>query len=1522
MKRKRVILFSGLFLLIAIIISAILIYLYVDRIIDEAKNYLAMNLSDYIKREVSIDKISWKLWGDIVIYNPSIARYQKLSDGYSIKADSLSLHLDFSQLLQKRIVVQSISIKKPQLWIEIDKNGKTNLDSFLELLDREGRFKWEMKDIFIKDGASYLVDARYGTEAGVKELSGNISVRTFSKENRDLTSNLKVTELSLKYNDKKYEFKNIISTLNLIRNNLSIKKLSFLMGESSFSTSGKISDIRNPIADLEFTSDVSVRDVVRIIPKDYELARYLDVSNRCRFKGRIVGELKNPRIDTAYELVRFKFKNHRIDNLQGKLSFEMKKGITSDFKLGAYNGILKGKFELSQDREKKWQYLAQIRIENIDLTRLNRDIHPDVFLTSGIVNGDITLSGKDREIDNLSGDGKIKITELKFNTESTVFAKQDILKKVTFLYPIDTESSFNVKGKNIYIDDMHIAQGLSKLKISGEANYDGQFKLEMDFRNPDIRHTASKLGYDWIKGGYHFKGKLWGSKEEISLAGRVEGDKGEIKGIGFESFHGDIKWARRNLFFEQVVVKKDTSELTIAGSAAYDNNIKVFKNIILDIKTSGFALSSTKDIFSPPLALTGVFQGNVRITISNGDIRASGDAGVFKGSIEGENFDSARFKFIFSDRKFKFENLSIARNNSIIKGNTEVGINGDYNIHEMTGRIYLEDAGRFRELLGGISGVINLNIKGKGSLKNPYVEGAADIKNLVYNNRKIPAIVSFFSIKDKNLGLQGNIQKFSSNFKGTIALEEPFIISMAIKTDSIDIAALLKELKIDFNSTSKLGDFQIGRTTADAEIDGNLKNVKKLHIRGNIRDITIGWNNFNFKNDGLIVLEYKEGLLKTDRIKLAGRDISIECRGSIILGNKWDIEMNTVMPINLVERFYPSLKKSNGILHADMKIAGKWERPDIDGKIDIRNVTLISDLFPEKASIDKIGIIVNKDRALIEKFKAKIADNIFGVSGNVRMINYLPDDLLLDIDMDNITLRLSDVVKVASGMGINPEKINSFVEAKPFLKELNLRISGDAKVRGKWGDPERFQVTGSFKELDLKNGKIHLWNKGKAAVAFINNKIRFDSFNLQGEKAQISLAGDIGLNKELDLNIISLIDINFLERYPNVFREASGIVRLKTSIRGSMDSPVLTGNASLNDANFLFRFLADPVKIINSEFIFDGDKLKIMAFRGSLGDGELKLSGYLGVGKGFLPKDFNLDLICRDARFRLPQLATGAIDVNLKYTGTAEASALAGVVELKKLRYTRNVEQTGNLIKSVKRTQDKKGYISDVLKAMKYDVTIKVPGNLMIKNNLADVEIKADMRIRGSGTSPVLMGRAEILRGDIIFRQRSFEIINGTADFIDPYKINPELNIAGETKIKDVKVFLSLTGKLDKLSVELNSDPPLSREQINTLIAGSAAVFLGSKTYSRVMDETGKITRLDVFQIEPAATQEGKVSPVISAGKRVNERLEVTYSRSISTTPTQRINVEYQLTDYIFLVGSQDEGGSYNFDIKFNFSFR
>jgi len=145
---------------------------------------------------------------------------------------------------------------------------------------------------------------------------------------------------------------------------------------------------------------------------------------------------------------------------------------------------------------------------------------------------------------------------------------------------------------------------------------------------------------------------------------------------------------------------------------------------------------------------------------------------------------------------------------------------------------------------------------------------------------------------------------------------------------------------------------------------------------------------------------------------------------------------------------------------------------------------------------------------------------------------------------------------------------------------------------------------------------------------------------------------------------------------------------------------------------------------------------------------------------------------------------------------------------------------------------------------------------------------------------------------------------------------------------------------MDKFTLSLYSDPPLSEMEILTLLtigqtgkeskgfesgiaASEAAEILTGGIQDVVQENIKSITGFERFMIEPHTTSTGAVAPKVIIGKRLLEdKLVVTYSTSVGTTEESFIRLEYLLDKNISLVGSKDEIGSVGGDIKFRFEFK
>ena len=247
----------------------------------------------------------------------------------------------------------------------------------------------------------------------------------------------------------------------------------------------------------------------------------------------------------------------------------------------------------------------------------------------------------------------------------------------------------------------------------------------------------------------------------------------------------------------------------------------------------------------------------------------------------------------------------------------------------------------------------------------------------------------------------------------------------------------------------------------------------------------------------------------------------------------------------------------------------------------------------------------------------------------------------------------------------------------------------------------------------------------------------------------------------------------------------------------------------------------------------------------------------------------------------------------------------------------------------------------EFLKDTEFNVYISGEDNILIDNNIAKTPVRIALTLTGTIARFGLIGRIEADEGRIYFRNNEFKILEGSnVDFITPNRINPFFHLLAETYIGNYYVKLNLDGTIDKFTLSLFSDPPLSEMEILTLltigqsgketrglesgIATSEAASALTGGIQDVLQENIKsITGIERFSIEPHTTTTGSVSPRVTIGKRLlQDKLFVTYSTSVGTNEESIIKLEYIIDKNISLVGSKDELGSVGGDVKFRFEFK
>ena len=120
-----------------------------------------------------------------------------------------------------------------------------------------------------------------------------------------------------------------------------------------------------------------------------------------------------------------------------------------------------------------------------------------------------------------------------------------------------------------------------------------------------------------------------------------------------------------------------------------------------------------------------------------------------------------------------------------------------------------------------------------------------------------------------------------------------------------------------------------------------------------------------------------------------------------------------------------------------------------------------------------------------------------------------------------------------------------------------------------------------------------------------------------------------------------------------------------------------------------------------------------------------------------------------------------------------------------------------------------------------------MPSTLRIENNLARLVASADLQLRGTYDRPLLFGRAEVDRGEVMFEGRRYLVTRGAIDFTNPTRIEPFFDVEAESRVRvpgqTYRVIVSAAGTTDRLQPQLSSDPPLPAADVLALLFSDVA---------------------------------------------------------------------------------------------------
>jgi outer membrane protein insertion porin family len=339
-----------------------------------------------------------------------------------------------------------------------------------------------------------------------------------------------------------------------------------------------------------------------------------------------------------------------------------------------------------------------------------------------------------------------------------------------------------------------------------------------------------------------------------------------------------------------------------------------------------------------------------------------------------------------------------------------------------------------------------------------------------------------------------------------------------------------------------------------------------------------------------------------------------------------------------------------------------------------------------------------------------------------------------------------------------------------------------------------------------------------------------------------------------------------------------------------------------------------------------GSEARLERFQGLLGGGEVRGSGAARFdGSGLASYDLKLN--ASRVRIQWPEWFEGVYDADLSLTGDSQSATLGGKVNVLRGLYLEQFDLAGVL--GIGSREYTTGSPQELALLLGFDLDIVADGDVWVRNDLAQLELRCNLHLGGTVQRPELTGRFSIIGGGKFeFRNTKYRILAGHVDFAELERLAPYLFLNAQTSVGTYEILLRIEGTLERFDYHLSSNPHLSQQDIIALLAtGRTLQELGARTTDSGADFTGdlaanyfagaltgpfekqleKLLGLERVQINPALTDgSADATTRVTVGKEVSDDVIVIVSNEFGANPRQLYQVEWQATRKHFVTIQTD----------------
>jgi translocation and assembly module TamB len=487
-----------------------------------------------------------------------------------------------------------------------------------------------------------------------------------------------------------------------------------------------------------------------------------------------------------------------------------------------------------------------------------------------------------------------------------------------------------------------------------------------------------------------------------------------------------------------------------------------------------------------------------------------------------------------------------------------------------------------------------------------------------------------------------------------------------------------------------------------------------------------------------------------------------------------------------------------------------------------------------------------------------------------------------------------------------------------------------ATLQGPLKDQAHLRAHLEIPVLTASYQQLKFGNSGPIRADYANSVVVLQRSEIEGTETHLRIAGRIPLNQSegMNLNAQGSINLRLLGMVDSDVKSA-GVIDLDVQTSGTSQRPEVAGEIHIRDASLATAAAPLGLDGLNGTLDLKNGQIRVTQLSGHIGGGELTGGGAVT----YQPRlQFNLSLQGKSVRLRYPDGVRSILDSDLNLTGNMQEASVSGRVLVNGLSFTSDFDLSkflnqfsgANVPRSVTSFADN----------VKLNVAVQSTGDLSATSSKVSIEGSLNLRLIGTASTPVIVGRTDLTSGDIFFMSRRYQLQRGIINFTNPNQIEPVVNLAIATTVEQYSLTLNITGPIDKLQINYSSDPPLAPvDVINLLALGQtteeasttsfgADSILASGVASGLGSGVQKLAGISSLQIDPLiGGNNTNPSARIALQQRVTKNFVFTFSTDVTQPQGEVVQGDYELSKRWSVSAERDEYGGFTAEGRFHTSF-